>query len=270
MRARSTRSAARLRDRRESAGRARVALVSDRPDDDRPVALLLDPIAHAAAVEGEVAALAAGRNPYRGRIGETWRVLALDKGEVPFTVYAPEAAKGEAPLPLVVALHGMGGNESVFLHGYGAGRLRDLADERGFLVASPRTEKLTTDAFDRLLEVLRREYRVDVERVYILGHSLGAIKARGLCGARGKLVAAACLIAGAGLEPPDLPPTLEIWGENDRIMRFAMKRARRNPEEKPDPLHARRFIPNQGHTLVVGDVLPYALTWLLAQRLPPR
>ena len=131
----------------------------------------------------------------------------------------PEDAEGK-PLPLVVALHGMGGDENLFFEGYGAGLLVDLAKERRFVLVAPRAPDLAFDpgALERIVAVIRAEQEVDPARVYLLGHSMGAGMTTLFATRRPDLVRAACAIAGAGGAPKDLKvPLLVVVGGRDGI-----------------------------------------------------
>jgi predicted esterase len=174
-------------------------------------------------------------------------------------------------LPLIIAFHGAGGDEQMFLYGYGAGRIRVLAEQHGVLIATPETGGFlrSPEAFDRLLESLERDYAIDPDRIYVLGHSLGAAAAGLLARTRANRIAAAATIAG-GIGTPTagpLAPTLVIAAELDRItggpdrVRQAVAAAR----EKGLPIEY-RLHPNYGHTLIVGQVLPEVFDWLLARR----
>lgn len=189
---------------------------------------------------------------------------------VPYRLHGPSAA-GEHPLPVVVALHGAGGNEHMFLEAYGAGRIRDLADERGFVVVSPSTTALARapEAFPALLDAAAAAYPIDRGRVYLVGHSMGAGVAWGLAERYAGLVSAvACIAGGCGtgagpVGAESLPPLLLVAGALDPIA------APSRVEDAAVQARARgirvtyRLVPDQGHTLVVGAVLDDVVSWLL-------
>ena len=106
---------------------------------------------------------------------------------------------GDPSWPIVVALHGAGGDENMFHWGYGAGLLERLAEEKEFILVSPLTTRFSTrpEVFDALLDaVASMTPFADRGRVCLLGHSLGAMAA-GIAGrARKDKVAGVCLIAG--------------------------------------------------------------------------
>jgi predicted esterase len=256
---------------REAAiARSRLSLVTDHPDPARPAQFLIDPFSTLVTVDRELKSLESGTNPYRRRTGEYWRTVDLGEGRVlPMRVHAPRHVAREKPMPLVIALHGAGADENMFIHGYGAGRLCRLADRRGFLVASVGTLVFGSDAacLDRLLDDLSRDYLIDRERVYLIGHSLGAIAAAGLASSRADALAGVACIAGFRSIPSDPPPapTLVIAAEMDRIFpadRIEEAVAASGGEGR---IELRRR-PNEGHTLVVGPVLDDILDWMEGKR----
>ncbi len=249
---------------------ARNSLLTDRPSSSKSAELLADPTALAAEVSAEIDALLAQRDPYARRAGDYWRVVKTPKTEIPLRVYAPQAATGEQPVGLLIALHGAGGDENMFFYGYGAGMIKRLADEHGLIVVTPRTEALAAkpEHLDTLLEALAYDYAIDPSRVYVLGHSMGAGATASLAGrSPEKIRAAACLAGFAGFSKKveRIPPLLVIAAELDPII----------PPEQIEPSAtkaAERGLPvefrlkrDYGHTLLVPAVLGEAVQWMLAQ-----
>jgi len=256
-----------------AACRARAALLDAGAASTDSTRFLLDLAAHAADVELEVSELEKGRDPYRRRAGELWRVVRTDAGEVlPVRVYAPESACTDARVPLVIALHGAGGDENMFLTAYGLGRLRDLAREHGFVAVCPRLGfgGLSPEAFDALLLAMVYTYAVDAKRVHVVGHSMGAGAAGALRLARGARIASTALLAGAPRLGGDAssPPIYLVGGEIDPLASAAsLRRAAESVRAEGSPVEL-RILPGRGHTLFVGDVLPDALAWCLARSRP--
>lgn len=253
-----------------AAARARNALLTDRPPDAQTALAFDDPNRVAADVAVEIDGLAAGRDPYRGRTGEYWRVARAGDVDVPLRVYAPGIAGADEPLPLLIVLHGAGGDENMFFQGYGAGRVRALAEELGLLVIAPRTELLVgnPERFGPLLEAVRHTYPLDDARITLLGHSLGAVTVVELAKRWPGQFAAGVCFAGAGNigGARGLPPTRVYIGEQDpisppRIVQAAVQQARAAGE--PVELIT---LPGYGHTLGVGARLDEAVRWLAAQR----
>ncbi len=249
---------------------ARLELLTDRPSPLNSIEFLLDPIAHARALDEEIAALEAGRNPYRNRAGEHWRIVQNGRATTPLMVYAPEGVDDGRERPLLVALHGAGGDETLFMRAYGAGMIRNLAEQRDFIVASALTYDVmaSESRMDAIIADLAADYAIDRNRMYVIGHSLGGGTASSLLRSKSELFAAACCIAGAGPfvaadDDDNYPPVLVIAAELDTII--TPSRLRTLAEEG-----AERGLPityelrsNLGHVLVVNEVLEDAIDWLL-------
>ncbi len=253
-----------------AAVRARNALLTDRPADAQTALAFDDPNRVAADVAAEIDALAAGRDPYHGRTGEYWRVARVGEMDVPLQVYAPAAAAEGTPLPLLIVLHGAGGDENMFFQGYGAGRVRALGEELGWLVIAPRTELLVgnPERLGPLLEAVRYTYPLDEERLMLLGHSLGSVTVVELAKRwPGQFAAGVCFAGGANVGTVrGLPPIRVYAGAQDpisapRIVRAAVEQARAAGE--PVELIT---LPGYGHTLGVGARLDEAIRWLAGKR----
>jgi predicted esterase len=104
---------------------------------------------------------------------------AIDDTEQPYRLYVPGKYDGQMPLPLVVALHGTGGNEATLFEKYGDGRIKSVAEKYGVFVVSPFARGVTehrgigeNDILCVLAEV-QKNYRIDPDRIYCTGHSMG-------------------------------------------------------------------------------------------------
>lgn len=248
---------------------ARNELLSDNPSESNTAQWLADPNRLLAELSAEMEALDQGRDPFRRRAGDYWRVVKTAKSSVPLRVHAPPAAVGDAPVPLVVSLHGAGGDENMFLEGYGAGIIKQLADERGFLLASPATTALGNklDNLDRLIAALSHDYAIDPHRVYVLGHSMGGMTTAGLVASAGERIAAAACLAGSGgfKKQEKMPPVLVIAGGLDMVVPVGrIEPGAKKAMEEGLPIEY-RLKEAYGHTVLVGAVLPEVIDWLLAR-----
>ena len=173
-------------DRMKNVNRGRLELRTFDPDKDL------------AAAEMVVASVSAKKDPFAGRTGDIKRHYLLETANeiLPYRMYVPKAYTGAKSFPLIIALHGLGGTEDAFFDSYGK-RLPALAAERGYIVAAPlgfRVDSfygasigLSLDAAAErqaqlgeqdVMEVLRRmraDYKIDDARIYLMGHSMGAI-----------------------------------------------------------------------------------------------
>ncbi len=253
--------------------RARNALLSDTPSSENTAQLLFDPNELAADIAAEIDALVAGNDPYAGRTGDYWRVLKFDSKESPMRVYLPESADTSKPLPLVVAFHGAGGDENMFMDAYGAGVIKDAADKRGFLLVTPRTYdyggKNLGEMFDALIEAIGYDYDIDPKRIYVLGHSMGGGTTNNLINIRPTVLAAAAPICGfraLTTSADETPPTLVIAAEHDPLARPG--RVEPGAQKAIDaglPVEY-KLVKNYGHTLVVGDIMHDTIDWLLKHK----
>ncbi len=251
-----------------SACRARLFHVRERWNDASTVPIIDSPRTLLASLRGEVESLEAGHDPYQGRTGEYWRTVESDPSPTPLRVYAPPAADG-SPRPLVIALHGAGGDENMFFHAYGNGRVKRLAEEHGFIVATPSTYAAARDpaTVRRVIAELVDDYPIDRQRIYLLGHSLGGMTAARLSQSMSDTFAAVCCVSGVSAFDVDrmTAPTLVITGMNDPIVPVA--RVREPSEAAIDAGLPIELIvkEHRGHTLFVSEVLPAAVEWLLGR-----
>jgi poly(3-hydroxybutyrate) depolymerase len=140
----------------------------------------------------------AKKDPFAGRTGDFERHYLLEGANeiMPYRVYVPTRYDGTKSFPLIIALHGLGATEDSFFDGYNK-RLPALAEEHGYIVAAPlgfrvdgfygygvigssepaarqRTEMSEKDVME-VLRLMRASYKIDPSRIYLIGHSMGAI-----------------------------------------------------------------------------------------------
>ena len=177
---------------------------------------ILDPLANKAVPETDypasrlvfgaerMAKLKADERYYLpARPGEFW--LSIPTGKKAATVrirIPPKPEEKKGPVPVVVALHGMGGSENLFFDGYGNGIVPRLATERGWIVVAPRVEGLLgagpPPPVPAILDELAKRYPIDPKRVYLVGHSMGAGHALQLVQQEPKRYAAVAALGGGG------------------------------------------------------------------------
>lgn len=147
--------------------------------------------------EAALAAAAEGRAYYGPeREGQFWLRFPSKRGAFAVRIQVPPEAKRGGALPLVVALHGMGGSENLFFDGYGRGLAVRLSLERGWLVAAPRIPLLGGLDVGSLVEEIAGVYPVDRAKVFLVGHSMGAQAALQAAEASPRSYAAAAALGG--------------------------------------------------------------------------
>jgi poly(3-hydroxybutyrate) depolymerase len=191
--------------------------------------------------ETALASVKAGKDPFAGRTGDFKRhYLFEEAGEImPYRVYIPSSYKGDRSYPLFIALHGNGLTENYFFDNLGGG-LQKLAEERGYIVAAPLgyrvdggygynngsrpaedTPKLQLSEKDvmHVLELMKKDYRIDNSRIYIGGHSMGGSGSWYLAPKYSQIWAGLATFAG-GVTPQTAPqvktiPQFVVHGDAD-------------------------------------------------------
>ncbi|MFC1553188.1 alpha/beta fold hydrolase [candidate division KSB1 bacterium] len=158
-----------------------------------------------------------GRNPVKGRSGNFQLAYVFpETGELlPYRVFVPSDYDDNKQYPVIVALHGLGADESSFFTSYG-GRLIELAEEHGYIVVGPLGYRKDgfygvsfgsrpkpydgygqNDVFYVIDRVLK-DYNVDQDRMYLMGHSMGGYGSWYLASEKPEMFAAIAPIAGGG------------------------------------------------------------------------
>jgi len=123
--------------------------------------------------------------------------------DLPYALYVSSKVTKDKPAPLIVALHGLGGDHNSLMRGNAI----DLAEEGGYILVGPmgynprgwygtpvgtpragatprppnpeaandppNLRELSEKDVMNVLELMRREFNVDPSRTYLMGHSMG-------------------------------------------------------------------------------------------------
>ena len=121
-----------------------------------------------------------------------------------YYLYVPSTVKPGSPVPLIVMLHGSGRVGLSLVE-----KWKDLAKKENFIIAGPDSSNSQgwgmpqdgPDFLRDLVEELKKKYPINPRRVYLFGHSAGAIFALEISLMESEYFAATAVHAGA--LPPD-------------------------------------------------------------------
>ncbi|HEY6306385.1 MAG TPA: PHB depolymerase family esterase [Candidatus Angelobacter sp.] len=190
-----------------------------------------------AGTEQLLAAAKGGKDPFAGRTGEIKRhYFFAAAGEImPYNLYLPAGYTPARAFPLVVALHGLGANESSMLSPFY--RIPPLADQHGFIVVAPlgyrvdggygaflsgRRGQLSEQDVMEVIKLVRQQYKIDDSRIYLVGHSMGGIGTWALGAKYPEMWAALAPISGYGspatVEKMKAIPEIVVHGDADDVV----------------------------------------------------
>lgn len=115
------------------------------------------------------------------------------KKEMEYSLFVPSKYDKNKATPLVVALHGLGSNPQQIIRYRG---LTDLAEKYGYIVVAPmgynergwygaralvkgkttepeNLSELSEKDVMNVLEIVKKDYKIDPDRIYLMGHSMG-------------------------------------------------------------------------------------------------
>lgn len=131
----------------------------------------------------------------------------VDGSEQAYRLYVPSSYREDTAMPLVIALHGSGGNETSFFdneeHYPAKEGLKNAAEKVGMLAVCPTARGNTSyrgpgeNSVLSVLDDVRKRFRVDDDRIYLTGHSMGGTGSADLAFHHPGLFAAVVPIAAA-------------------------------------------------------------------------
>ena len=228
-------------DRMRHVNRGALELRTFDPDRDFNAALAV-----AAAVKSRT-------RPFAGKTGDFKRHYRLDAANeiMPYRMYVPTTYDGTRAYPLIVALHGLGGTEDSFFDGYEKS-FPPLAERHGYIVAAPlgyrvdgsygwglgtppadpatkRVQERSEADVMEVLRLVRQQYKIDESRIYLAGHSMGAIGTWRIAPKYPEIWAAIAPFSGSG-QPATLErirhiPEFVVHGDNDPTVSVQGSRA---------------------------------------------
>jgi dienelactone hydrolase len=200
--------------------------------------------------------LKAGKDPYDGRTGEFRRAYrsAKDNALIPYRVLVPDSYWEASRVPFIYLLHGGGGDENEWPE-MADGLLMRMLNEAGYVAVMPKwhaRERPAEVDLPQLLDLATREYsRVDPDRVYCTGISMGGFGTYWLTTMYPDRFAAACCVSGTGdvSLAPKLKnvPLLIIQGEADEVVPPEGAKAMATKMKELGQTVELRLFPTYGH-----------------------
>jgi poly(3-hydroxybutyrate) depolymerase len=235
-----------------------------------------DEFASANAILG---AIDAGKDPFAGKRGDGRRAYrsAADDTLQPYRLFVPESYDASKPAPLLVALHGMGGDENSMFDSYGNGLLKREAERVGFIVVCPKGRDPASmyrgtaekDVLDVMAEV-QRTYRIDPSRIYLMGHSMGAYGTWSVAMNQPDLFAALGPISGggntAGMAKIRHIPEYVVHGDDDRTVAVTQSRNMVEAGKKAGAEIIYVEVPGGSHTNVAAPAFAPMLDFFARQQ----
>jgi predicted peptidase len=198
------------------------------------------------------------------------------KVKLKYLLFLPEGyEKADKPWPLVLFLHGSGesGSDLAKVKIHGPPKIVETKKDFPFILISPQSLGRGWDpaALNALLDDVEANYRVDKDRVYLTGLSMGGFGTWTLAAFTPNRFAALVPICGGG-NPADAPRLkhIPIWvfhGAKDRTVPLARSEAMVNALKEAGGNVKFTVYPEAGHdswTAAYND--PNLWTWLAQQK----
>lgn len=175
--------------------------------------------------------------------------------DMPYTLFVPSSYDASRPMPLIVALHGLGSNPTQIMRYQG---LTELAEARGYIVVAPmgynsrgwygsrgpgnysrrgngvddpdNLGELSEQDVLNVLGIVRDEFNIDADEIFLMGHSMGGGGTWYLGIEYPELWAGLAPVAPAIYTSPDAleaiadKPVIVIMGDADRLVRVEVTR----------------------------------------------
>jgi predicted esterase len=124
--------------------------------------------------------------------------IPLKDGVQVSRILLPENYTETKSFPLVIALHGAGGSENLFFESYGNGKIVRLCQKRGWILVASRNFGFKATKMEEFIDALSKIYKIDKNKVFLIGHSLGSIQALAIASEKPELFKAIALISAGG------------------------------------------------------------------------
>lgn len=202
------------------------------------------------------------------------------KKDMEYAQFVPSGYDKAKKWPLIVALHGLGGNPKQIL---GYPKFVDLAEKHGYILAAPmgynsrgwygakalvksegpaNLSELSEKDVMNVLDIVRKSYSVDEDRIYLMGHSMGGGGTWHIGLKNPDLFAALAPIAPAtSRRPAELEkikhvPVILVQGDKDKLVRVERVRPWADQMKKLKMTHEYIEVAGGDHVRVAFDNLP--------------
>src|SRR5262245_13806383 len=213
------------------------------------------------------------------------------KKEMEYALFVPSKYDKDKKTPLIIALHGLGGNPQQMIRSKG---LTEQAEKYGYIVAAPMGynssgwygalgpgkgfggkgfgkgkesdapenlgELSEKDVMNVLAEV-RKDFNVDAKRIYLIGHSMGGAGTYHLGSKYPETWAGLAPIAAATGSPKNVEklkniPVFVVHGDNDTAVKVASARQCVEKLKEQKIVYEYLEIAGGGHGDVIGTGMP--------------
>ena len=222
--------------------------------------------------EAAVAGVKSGKAPYDGVAGELRRsfLSANDQRRHVYRMFVPSAYAKSESVPLILFLHGGGGNED-YWPDMEDGRILKMLEARGYMALMPKWHARNfgshwPEDMMQLVELARKEFpKVDPKRVYVTGISMGGHGTYAMTTTYPDYFAAGCCVSGTGkvelAEKLKNVPLLILQGGADTVVPPAGAKAVTAELEKLGYTVKLHIFPTWGHGYHVQEHLTLTLDW---------
>ncbi|OYT69030.1 MAG: hypothetical protein CFK48_09590 [Armatimonadetes bacterium CP1_7O] len=212
----------------------------------------------------------AGKSAWQPTPGDYWMATLSRERKVAFRLFIPKQFKPNQPIPVVIALHGAGGNEHLFFEGYGLGIVLKEAEKRGWAVIAPRAE-ISLAHIRGALEAVEKLLPVDPKRIYLMGHSMGGAHSFAAIAQFPDRFRAVVIFAGAGQPtqvPTDLPILMTVGEQELGMLKNNIENAHRRLQGLNLKTLEYKKYDGCDHLMIVREAMPDAFAFL--ERAPTR
>lgn len=212
----------------------------------------------------------AGVSGWRAAPGDYWMATLHRERKVAFRLYVPKQFQPNRPIPLVIALHGAGGNEHLFFEGYGLGIVLQEAEKRGWAVIAPRAE-MGLAHIGGALEAAQQLLPIDPTRIYLMGHSMGGAHSFAAIAQFPDRFRAVAIFAGAGQPtqvPTDLPILMTVGEQEMSMLKSNIENAYRRLQGQNLKILDYKKYDGCDHLMIVREAMPDAFAFF--DRAPAR